>query len=184
MSERLRERIGQLSVGSWRRGATRAGDLRRLWLAGLALLLTGCGVRPSGVTDSRDAPTGVASGMTLYFVDGHRRLVPDQRPTDHLGTIAEAMALLLTGPGPDSALHTEIESRGNTRVEVTALPGLIGLRVPLALAEVTPLGIDQLVCTALGAWVQSGGSKATRVQVSFTTGAAESEQHRACPLIK
>lgn len=162
--------------------------MRRIRSVALALLvagcgIAGCGVRPSGVTEMREAPTGVAPGVTLYFIDAHGRLQPDLRATDRLGTITEAMALLLTEPG-GSDLRTEITLSGVTRVVVDTLPGLIQLRVPLASYEVTPLGIDQIVCTALGVWVQSGGSRSTRVRVIFTLSTPESDRRRTCPLIK
>jgi hypothetical protein len=146
-------------------------------------LVTGCGIQPSGVTDVGEAPTGVAPGATLYFVDAHNRLRPQLRKSSHLGTISEAMSLLLEGSG-DSTMRTQIESGGPTLVVVNTTPGLIQLMVPLAAYEVTPLGIDQIVCTALGVWVQSGGSKTTRVQVNFTLPQPESDRQRTCPLIR
>jgi hypothetical protein len=68
-----------------------------------------------------------------------------------------------------------------TRVFVETTPELIHLRLPLATYEVTPLGVDQIVCTTLGVWVQSGGSRTTKVRLNFTLGA---DQVRTCPLIK
>jgi hypothetical protein len=67
---------------------------------------------------------------------------------------------------------------------VTTTPGVIQLVVPLAIREVTPLGIDQIVCTALGVHVQGGGSRSTKVQVSFTQPTPESDKRRTCPLIR
>lgn len=157
--------------------------MRRLWPVAVVLLLGSCGVRPSGVTDGGRAPTGVARGVTLYFVDAHERLRPELRRTDHLGTVPEAVSLLLSGTG-DSDLHTEIAPVSAPRVLVTTGPGLIRLMTPLAFHEVTPLGIDQLVCTALGVHVQSGGSRTTKVQVRFTLATPESEKRRTCPLIR
>ena len=158
--------------------------MRRTWPAALALLLAGCGVQPSGVTDAGRAPTGVASGVTLYFVDDQDRLRPQLRSTGRLGPMSEAMSLLLTGPG-HSGLRSEITPRGEntTRVVVDTGPGLIRLTTPLARDEVTPLGIDQIVCTALSVWVQGGGAAATRVQVGFTDRTPESDKLRTCPLI-
>jgi hypothetical protein len=158
--------------------------VRRTWPAALALLLAGCGIQPTGVTDAGRAVTGVAPGVTLYFVDADGRLQPQRRRTNRLGTISEALAILLSGPG-DSGLHTEITPGPELTapVVVDPRPGLIRLMTPLADYEVTPRGIDQIVCTALGVWVQSGGSTATRVQVTFTLTSPESDRHRTCPLI-
>ncbi|HYQ63615.1 hypothetical protein [Actinophytocola sp.] len=156
--------------------------MRRLWPALAALLLAGCGVQPSGVTDAGDAPTGVAPGVTLYFLDTHDALTPQLRETDRLGTISDAMALLLSGVG-DSSLHTDIAAVGTTRVPVITTPGVIQLMTPLTTGDVTPLGIDQIVCTALGVHVQSGGPRTVKVRVTFTQPTPESARLRTCPLL-
>lgn len=156
--------------------------MKRIWPA-VVLLLAGCGVQPSGVTGGGEAPTGVAPGVTLYFVDAHGKLQPDPRQTGHLGTISEAMALLLSGPG-GSGLRTEIAPIDTKRVVVTATPGVIHLMTPLTIQDVTPLGIGQIVCTALGVHVQSGGARTMKVRVSFTQPTPESDELRTCPLIK
>ncbi|MFG1927316.1 hypothetical protein [Cryptosporangium sp. NPDC048952] len=147
----------------------------------VVLLLAGCGLRPSGVSDAGRPPTGVAPGVTLYFLDGNGALRPQLRGTGHLGTVSEALAWLLTGPG-DSGLGTGITAGGTTQVVVTTQPGLVVLKVPLALYEVTPRGIDQIVCTAVGVTTQSEGSRATEVQVRFTIDTPESDVRRTCPL--
>ena len=157
--------------------------MNRIWWAAAVLFLAGCGVQPSGVSDAGQAPTGVAPGVTLYFVDVHQQLKPQPRPTGRLGTIAEAMALLLSGPG-DSDLHTEIASSTVTQVVVTMTPGVIRLLVPLTIHDVTSLGIDQIVCTAMGVHVQSGGARSMKVQVRFTLPTSESDKERTCPLIR
>jgi hypothetical protein len=156
--------------------------VKRIWLAVTVLLLAGCGVEPAAVTDGGDAPTGVAPGVTLYFVDARDELRPQLRETRHLGTIAEAMSLLLAGID-DSELHTEIAPTTFTRVDVTTEPGAIHLQLPLTIHDVTPLGIDQIVCTALGVHVQGGGSRSMKVQVRFTLSTPESDKRRTCPLI-
>lgn len=158
--------------------------MRRRVAAVLVLLaLAGCGLRPSGVSAAGRPPTGVAPGVTLYFLDGDGTLRPQLRETGHLGTVSEALTWLLTGPG-DSGLGTGITASGTTQVVVTGQPGLVVLTVPLALSEVTPRGIDQIVCTAVGVTTQSGGSRATEVQVRFTTETPESDVRRTCPLFR
>ncbi|KAA5835045.1 hypothetical protein F1721_09600 [Saccharopolyspora hirsuta] len=157
--------------------------MKRIWLVVAVLLLAGCGVQPSGVADGGEAPTGVAPGVTLYFVDDRGELRPALRQTERLGTISEALSLLLTGPGV-SKLHTEIAQTGVTRVVVITTPGVIQLNVPLTIDEVTPRGIDQIVCTALGVHVQSGGSRSTEVQVRFVQPTPASDERRTCPLIR
>lgn len=156
--------------------------MKRIWPAMALFLLAGCGVQPSGVSDGGEAPTGVAPGMTLYFVDAHQQLRPQLRPTGHLGTISDALALLLTGPG-GADLRTEIAPTPVTRVYVTPTTGVLQLSVPLTIHDVTPLGIDQLVCTALGVHVQGGGDRGTKVQILFVQPTPESDRLRTCPVI-
>jgi hypothetical protein len=135
------------------------------------------------VTDAGEAPTGVAPGVTLYVVDKQGALRPQMRKTDRLGTISEALSLLLSGPG-DSDARTEIAATPTTRVVVTIVPGVIQLTVPLTIDDVTPLGIDQIVCTTLGVHTQSGGSRNTKVQIRFVQPTPESDERRTCPLIR
>ncbi|QWF84273.1 hypothetical protein [Amycolatopsis sp. CA-230715] len=156
--------------------------MKRICLALLALLLSACGVEPSGPTAGGEAPTGIAPGTTLYFVDARHELRPQLRNTGSLGTISEALSLLLSGPG-GSGLHTEIASNAVPRVVVTTEPGVIRLLVPLTVHELSSLGIDQLVCTALDVHVRGGGPRNTKVRVVFTQPTPESEVLRSCPLI-
>ncbi|MDA2803374.1 hypothetical protein [Nocardiopsis suaedae] len=150
----------------------------------LAVLLSaGCGLRPTGPADGGRAPTGVAPGVTLYFIGGDGELQPDFRDSGRLGTVSDAVSLLIAGPGPTSGLSTGIAAVSTTRVVVTTGPEVLTVLVPLAMDEVTPQGIDQIVCTALGVHVQSGGAEDTEVRVGFTTGGRESEELRTCPLI-
>jgi len=157
--------------------------VKRIWLAAAVLLLTGCGVQPSGVSAGGEAPTGVAPGVTLYFVDAHEQLRPQLRRTGRLGSISEALALLLTGVG-GSDLHTEIASTPVQRVVVTPMTGVVELLVPLTIQDVTSLGIDQIVCTALGVQVQGGGARSLKAQVRFVQPTPESDKQRTCPLIR
>ena len=157
--------------------------MKRLWWVAAAVLLAACGVQPTGVTTAGQAPTGISPGETLYFVDAQEQLQSQFRVTRRLGSIGDALALLMSGLPSDSSVHTEIMSVGTNRVEVTTTPGLIQLRVPLSIDEVTAMGIDQIVCTALSVYVQGGGSKTTKVQVAFTEPTPESAVERTCPLI-
>ncbi|MBN6038222.1 hypothetical protein [Amycolatopsis sp. 195334CR] len=157
--------------------------MKRILLGVFALLVAGCGVPPSGITGGTDAPTGVAAEISLFFVDGQQRLTPQPRPTGKLGTITEALALLLTGPGPNSPLHTEISAAGETRTVVDTTADLITVRLPLTERDVTALGVDQVVCTALGVHLQGGGSPSTVVRVQFTLPHAEPAPPRRCPVL-
>ncbi|XRQ08567.1 hypothetical protein ACN3XK_70740 [Actinomadura welshii] len=157
--------------------------MKRIWPVLAVLLLAGCGIQPSGVNDGGEAPTGVAPGVTLYFIDANGELRPQPRETRHLGSISEALTLLLTGPG-GSNLRTGIALVDPKRVVVVTTPDAIRLMTPLTIQQVTPLGIDQIVCTALGVHVQSGGSRDMKVQVGFVQPTPESDRLRTCPLIR
>ncbi|WP_245192135.1 ATP-binding protein [Amycolatopsis azurea] len=84
------------------------GQVKLLRALAACSLLAGCGVSPDGPTPGGDAPTGVAPGVTLYFVDAQQRLQPDERRSGRLGSIADALALLFSGAAPGQGLHTEI----------------------------------------------------------------------------
>ncbi|WP_223809317.1 hypothetical protein [Nocardiopsis listeri] len=152
-----------------------------VWALVFLVAVAGCGVGPSGVFDAGEAPTGVAPGTTLYFVDDNDELRPQFRRTERLGTVSDAVSLLLTGPG-DSEVRTEIAPTSVTSVEVTTHPETIELRVPLDIDDVTPVGIDQIVCTARTSHVQNGGSERTRIRIRFVQFTPESEIRRTCPL--
>ena len=157
--------------------------MRRIWWMLLSVLLTGCGIQPSGVGEAGEPPTGVAPGATLYFIGADGDLEPQLRRTGRLGTVSDAVSLLLSGPG-DSGLRTQIAPVGTRQVVVTTTSVMIRLMVPLTIDEVTPRGVDQIVCTALGVHVQSGRSKEAKVQVQFVQPTPESEEKRTCPLFK
>ena len=155
----------------------------RRWAATVVLLLGGCGVQPSGATDAGDAPTGVAPGVTLYFIDEQGELKPQQRKTRQLGTVIEAVTLLLDAGDPGAGLRSEIEPGPVTRVPVTIAEDTIELRLPITARDVTPLGMDQIVCTALATHRQAGGSPRTTVRLHFTISEPGSDAPRTCPLI-
>ncbi|MBM6406113.1 hypothetical protein JQN72_17915 [Phycicoccus sp. CSK15P-2] len=146
-----------------------------------ALLLAGCSIPSTGVTGAGQAPTGVAPGPTLYFLDDDGDLQPRVRETGSLGTVADAVQLLLVGPG-GSGSRTGIAETSVTRVVVTTSPERVTLRVPLAPTDVTAAGVDQIVCTAWASHVQHGGSPRATVVIDFTIPTARSARPRTCPL--
>lgn len=157
--------------------------MRRLFALLGVLTLAGCGIQPSGVVDGGEAPTGLATGPTLYFVDASQHLVAQPRLGGRLGTIADAVALLLSGPGGADDLHTEITAGDVSRTDVAIVPDVIEVRLPLTVDDVTQLGIDQLVCTTLAVHIQSGGSRDVKVRLVFTLTTPESDRLRTCPVI-
>lgn len=150
----------------------------------LTLTLAACGVPPSGVSTGDRAPTGIASGPTLYFLDSGGDLVGRPRDAGRLGSIADALALLLTGTS-DPDLRSGIAPVDVTRVGVTDFGDMIELRMPLAEFDVTPRGLDQIACTALAVHIQAGGSPDTtvRVRLTMTEPGSEAEHPRTCPAL-
>lgn len=143
--------------------------------------LAGCSLQPTGVSDGGEAPTGIASGPTLYFLGADGALEADPRTTQGLGSIAEALALLLAGPGDSQ--QTDIPDGSISRVGVTVSGDVIELTLPLAAYEVTPTAVDQIVCTAIASHVQHGGSTGAQVRVGLTFGDWDREALRTCPLL-
>jgi hypothetical protein len=152
--------------------------------AGLAAagLLTGCGIEPTGAFDSGQAPTGVAPGVTVYLVDSTGTLRPKFSKTGRLGDIPRALDLLLRGyDAPGDGLHTDIDPVGTLGPVVTTSDEVINVMLPLARYGLGAGGIDQLVCTVLGVHRQAGGSRVTKVVLTFTIGNAT--EPRSCPIL-
>lgn len=144
------------------------------------MMLSGCGIQTSEVEEGPEAPTGLAPGVTLYFLDDAGHLVPDARENEQLGSISDAVALLLTGPGEDSSMRTAIGEAPVTRVGSWVRSGVVVLRLPLGRYEVEDGGTDQIVCTAVATHIQAGGSRDVLVQLDFTD---VSEEPTSCPVL-
>ncbi|UFU05357.1 GerMN domain-containing protein [Ruania halotolerans] len=160
--------------------------LRPVALLVSMLALAGCGVQPSQVQQGPEAPTGLAPGSTLYFLDDGGDLVAQERQTRRLGSIQEAVSLLLTGPG-SSGLGTGIAETAVRTTPVTLGEEIISVRLPLATPEVDSDGVDQIVCTVLATHIQAGGSPAMQVRLTFTDIPASSTDPRtgprSCPVL-
>ncbi|MFD9895885.1 hypothetical protein ACFWY9_41620 [Amycolatopsis sp. NPDC059027] len=158
---------------------------RVLAAAVLLATLTACGVEPSGVQDGGKAPTGVARGVTLYFVDAEGELVPSPRPTQRLGTITDALNLLVASSSSSQSdgLHSAFawQSALGRSPLVTESDELIRINLPLAKYEIAPLGVDQFVCTALGVHRQAG-KPAAKVVVTYTIGG--DTEPLSCPVLR
>ncbi|GAB3488699.1 hypothetical protein [Amycolatopsis cihanbeyliensis] len=144
------------------------------------LMLTGCGIEPTGPLDGGDAPTGVAPGPTLYFVDARGNLVPSVTPSERLGEVTNAVDLLLrVGDQNREGLHSDLPTVDSLGPQVTIANTTITVDLPLARSELGPRGVDQVSCTALGVRRQSGDSRVTHVVVNFTVG--RRTEPRTCP---
>ncbi|HVV13085.1 hypothetical protein [Amycolatopsis sp.] len=144
----------------------------------LVLLLSACGVRPTGVVPAGDPPMGVARGPLLYFLaDG--KLRPVTRDTGHLGSLAEALSLLAAGP-------TLAERAAGLTSEVPAAPlsesgpaqGVVTLQFA-GVGRLSAPAMDQLVCTVIGTSAR-GSVNGRNVLVQFV--GPVSVPARGCPV--
>ncbi|WP_083917913.1 hypothetical protein [Nocardiopsis xinjiangensis] len=143
------------------------------------IMLSGCGVRASDVEEGPEAPTGLAPGVTLYFLDDAEHLIPRQRESGHLGSISDAVGLLLAGPG-GSGLSTGIDETTVTRVGTSVRSEVVELHLPLPRDQVESTGADQIVCTAAATHIQAGGSPDVQIQLRFTD---VIEEPSSCPVL-
>lgn len=151
-----------------------------LGVAMSAVLAAGCGVAPSDVQDGGSAPTGLAKGTTLYFLDQDDRLASSLRKTDRLGTVLGAVQLLMAGVGvgeSDSGLHSDIPADGVRAIVVDTGPH-IQVALPFNSAEISRAGVDQVICTAVGV-TRASGRDDVRVSITLTSG---EEFNRRCPV--
>ncbi|WJV47937.1 GerMN domain-containing protein [Streptomyces flavofungini] len=135
-----------------------------------ALLLAGCGVRPTGVLDGGEAAGGLTKGLRLYFVSQAGRLegvsrpsIPATRFTDPKSVIK----LLLNGPAkPELAngLTTLLGSDGS--YDATVAGGRVTVHVPQGELSGTPVEnrnlIGQLVCSIARARAMADTNGTTR----------------------
>ncbi|MER6317353.1 hypothetical protein ABT237_26845 [Streptomyces sp. NPDC001581] len=131
-------------------------------LAGCALLLTGCGIKRTGVIESGHAATvkvpNGTNAAVLYFVSKEGdRLIPVPFAINPEYTLAPVplVRLLLHGPTPsaqEAGLTTalpQVPDGQEQAVTVSAyVPGKgLTVHVPFAVAGLSDLARNQLVCT-------------------------------------
>lgn len=137
--------------------------MKKLLVLAAVLLVSACGVKPTGVVAAGPAPTlrnpgnpGRDAEMVLYFVlDG--RAAPVTRPiVDGRGAEA-ALSTLLDGPTEaerSDGYLTDLPRRAGSIGLVTGPPATITVSFPLK--AVGALGVNQLVCTAFAALAAEG----------------------------
>ncbi|MEU9716571.1 hypothetical protein [Streptomyces sp. NPDC047976] len=129
-------------------------------LLGPALLLTGCGIKPTGVVESgaaaKVAVAAPARTSMAYFVTPEGRLVPVPQPEHTRDGPRGSLTGLLAGPGAtelEAGLGTRlppVEPRqlDETGVGFTARDR-VEARLPFPVADLDPIARRQLVCSAL-----------------------------------
>lgn len=173
--------------------------LRLLLMLLTGLTLTaGCGTIPTNgeVADAGEAPLGVGAGPTLYYLDATtlRPVTAPQgtfrdEPFGKLGDIRRAIQLLGLGTGRDLSedtreLGNEVPRMGASLadIEVTVTESVVAVSLPVY--DLSPLGVDQVVCTALAvdaARGNPGGEKT--VDVLLHSGIGDKLLNRTCPVL-
>ncbi|WP_225831791.1 hypothetical protein [Streptomyces sp. NK08204] len=149
--------------------------------ASATVLLTGCGVRGTGVVQA-GGPATVAvvpfppQRMLLFFLSSQDRLMPVARPvrTDDLSDPvpgAKVLAALLAGPTSAeraAGLHTGLpRPEGGALMISKASGGEVLATVPFAVRSLTTAAVRQLVCTMAHT---EGGDGIAEVTVRGTDG--------------
>lgn len=156
------------------------------WLVLIALLTTGCGVRPTGVITGGPAPTGRAfarpgepeppepASATLYFLAGSE-LTPVLRRTR--GPLSPTQTLVLLQQGPDITNLTSDVPTDLDPVSVTAdASGNVEVVVSADVTALSADAVDQIVCTV-------GDALSTTAPVTLTSDAG-TRGPRTCPLTR
>ncbi|WP_404954635.1 hypothetical protein [Streptomyces sp. 147326] len=161
-------------------------------LAGCALLLTGCGIKRTGVIDSGHAATvkvpGAKTAAVLYFVskEGDRLIpVPFAISADYTLAPVPLLRLLMNGPsGPaqEAGLTTalpRLPDGAETMIVSAPAPDKgLTVRLPFAVGTLSDLARDQLVCTVGVSAVPDVISPVTLQGTDTTLPAAECEPRR------
>ncbi|WP_328382259.1 hypothetical protein OHS81_03330 [Streptomyces sp. NBC_00400] len=139
-----------------------------LTCCGLVLVAAGCGIRPTGVTDGGTAPSGISTGMRVYFASdtGLRGVA---RPGIKVDDFNVAYKLLLVGPNAQEradGLTTLLT--GERWQTVTSHRGNVTIDAPGYSADGPQDQITgQLVCTFARAEVLIHGTRPDKVQVTI-----------------
>ncbi|MCH0556445.1 MULTISPECIES: hypothetical protein [Streptomyces] len=128
--------------------------------ASAAVLVTGCGVRGTGVVQA-GGPATVAvvpastGRVLLFFLSSKDKLMPVARdihidqPTDPVPGV-KVLTMLFTGPTPaerTAGLHTGLPSHPGP-LTATRSPGEVSVLVSFPVHPLTASAVRQLVCTA------------------------------------
>ena len=132
--------------------------MKKLFVLAVLLLTAACGVKPTPVVPAGPAPTlrnpdtGQAADVILYFVI-NGRMLPVTRPTHGSIGVNTALALLLGGPSYAEAADgytTMLPPAGGGPITLAPDPPPT-ITLPFPVARLSPIAINQLVCTAFAA---------------------------------
>lgn len=133
-----------------------------------ALLLTGCGVQPTGVRDGGPPPSDLPEGVRLYFASD-KGLRGVARPGMQLKSLDGLLKVLISGPddaeianGLTNLVHIEGE------FSVSSADGRVTVHLPRTLeGSITPVVTGQVVCTMSRAETLLNGTRPDAVRVTI-----------------
>jgi hypothetical protein len=146
------------------------------WVALLAVLAAGCGVRPSGVITGSPAPTEQVRGVALYFLDDSS-LTPVLRRTPQRLSPLKTLVLLQHGPNGDERaanLTSEVPAGLDPLTVTTDASGDFDVVVSTDVTALSARAVDQIVCTLRDALP-------TTTPITLTSATA-TRGPRSCPL--
>lgn len=121
---------------------------------GGGLLLAGCGIPATGVVEAGEPAVGLHREVKLYFVQGRD---PDtlsvvSRRLDAGGRAEDSVALLFKGLAPAEAKILGLTTRvPPVPVKVGRAGGTVTVQAGMPDGWLSPVAVDQIVCTALAA---------------------------------
>lgn len=146
----------------------------------VGMLVSGCGVQPTGVIAGTSAPRGAIDIVPLYFVkDGKLQMVShpvsqsrDDPPLDSLfwladGPTASEQAQGFTTEVPPARIM--LLSKGQTTT------------IWVSTGPLSTVAVDQIVCTYLGLSSQYALDRSPPFRVVVTTDYAPASDARVCP---
>lgn len=137
--------------------------MKKLLVLAVVLLVSACGVKPTGVVTAGPAPTlrnpgspGRDAEVILYFVINGRP-VPVTRPIGGAVGVEAALTMLLDGPTEAERSDGYVTALPRRAGSVTLEPGPPAtITVSFPLKPIAGVGVNQLVCTAFAALAADG----------------------------
>ncbi|MGW5719209.1 hypothetical protein ACWEVP_23775 [Amycolatopsis sp. NPDC003865] len=137
--------------------------MKKFFVLAVLLLVSACGVKPTGVVAAGPAPTvrnpgspGRDAEVILYFVlDG--RAVPVTRPIGTDVGVQAVLSMLLDGPSEAERADGYVSALPRRAGSIALVPGPPAtITVPFPLKPLGAVGVNQLVCTAFAALAADG----------------------------
>ena len=147
--------------------------MKLLVLTVLVMLVTSCGVRPTGAIMGGPAPTEELDGAVLYLVNDNVLTRVVRPKSDQM---QNNLQLLAEGPTPEESatgLTTDLPPN-MAPIETSGTPDSLTVKISAPVATLTEMAMNQLTCTAQQPW-QNLNAKIT------LSGPDQTLSPRTCP---